>query len=193
MSGAVAVVGGHLPAARIGIVGLGQVCQQGILGPVAQHQIHAQVPVVHPEPVETRLREQAGSCLGGFVAGASDVKEAFALLEQRQHFFIEPPRQQHRAIDAQQRVGVEVGRTDRANVQIAVISQYGKFCHVVAIGTRYWKRFFKRMRSFLFSRHRSQGLVHHYRLRGAAGPESKRMGCNPRSGGKRLRPILPRC
>jgi len=181
MFGAVAVMGGHLPAARVGVVRFGQMGQQDVFGAAAQHQVRAQVPVVHPEPVEARLRKQAGGRLGGFVTGPADVEEAFALFEQRQHFFIEPPRQQHRAIDAQQRVGVEVGRADRPDVQIAVIGQYGKLGHVLAVGTRDWKRFFKRMRSFLFSRHRSQGLVHHHGLRGAARPESKRVGRNARS------------
>ncbi|GIV60677.1 MAG: hypothetical protein KatS3mg043_1766 [Rhodothermaceae bacterium] len=117
----VAVVLGHLPPAAVGVVGLGQVGQQHLLGRTAQAQVHRQVPVIEAEPVVARAGEQPDGGLGGLVPGTADVKEPFALLEQAQHLLVEQARGEHPAVDRQQGLGLEVVRGHRLDLEVAFV------------------------------------------------------------------------
>ncbi len=112
---------GHLAPARVRAVGLGQVVEQRLLDRLAQRQGHAQVSVIHREPVVAGTREQAHGRLRRLVAAAADVEKSLALLNQRQHLLVETPGCDHGAIDRVQRLLVEICRADGLDVQGAFV------------------------------------------------------------------------
>ncbi len=115
-----AEVFGHLPTAGVGIVGLGQMRQEGLPRGHAQRERRTEVAIIEAEPVVAGPFAGPGVAanggLDGFVPRTADVEMALALLQQRQHLLVEPPREHHHAEALPEVVRIEISRREPINL-----------------------------------------------------------------------------
>ena len=99
-----APVGGHLPAARAGIVRRADGLQQHVIGGDTQGQTQRAVAIVGEEPVVAGLQGKSRSHADGFMPGAGNLEENLLLTLEQDLAIIHPPRGVHVAIGFDQLV-----------------------------------------------------------------------------------------
>ena len=99
----------HLAAARARIVAGAHAREEHVVRRDAERQAQGAVAIVGIEPVVARAEVEAGSHEDGFVSGPADLKEDQALILELNLFVVDPPREQHQAVGAEEIVAGKTG------------------------------------------------------------------------------------
>ena len=102
-----APVRGHLAAARSGIVLGAYRLQKHFVGSDAQAQAKRAIAVIGEKPIVARPQNLSGRRQNGFMPRAADLEVDFMLALELHFAVIEPPGQEHGAIDADELFGGE--------------------------------------------------------------------------------------
>ena len=98
----VAPMGWHLAPAGGGIVFRAHCREQHLVRRESERETEGAVPVVRIEPVVPRPQQHSGRGEDRLVTGAADLEEDQALALELDFLVVEPSRQQHRAVCAEQ-------------------------------------------------------------------------------------------
>ena len=79
----------------VGVVALGEQVEHRLAGGHAEDEVHAEVAVVRGEVVGAALERHGRAHLGRFLARAGDDERRAALAVEREHAFVQAPREEH--------------------------------------------------------------------------------------------------
>ncbi len=97
----------HLPAAGRRIVRGANRLQEHVVRRHAQHQHQRAIAIVGEKPVVAGLQQQTRRGENSLVPRTADLKEDLVLPLELDFAVVEPPREEHRAVDAYKRIAVE--------------------------------------------------------------------------------------
>ena len=98
---------GHLPAAGTGVVLRSHCRKKHFQGGYTQHEAKRAVAVIRIQPVDSWAKEKSHRGANRFVPGAGNLEVDFVLAFQLNLAVVKPPREEHRAVNANQRVVIE--------------------------------------------------------------------------------------
>src|SRR5262249_55892307 len=93
-------VRGHLASTGTRVILCADGLQEGLERGHAEHEAQRPVAVVGGDPVYPRTYEQGGCRRDAFVAGTRNLKIDFILTFELNFAIVEPPREKHRAVEA---------------------------------------------------------------------------------------------
>ena len=126
----------HLAAARRGVVLRADGLEQHLVWRDAEHESERAVAVVREEPIVARLQQQARRDEDAFMAGAAHLKENLVLPLELDFAIVQAAREEHRAVEANQRFAVEALVFCR--VECCGGSDFGLGRHAVCLRSRGW-------------------------------------------------------
>src|ERR1700733_5249703 len=97
----------HLTSARGGIVLRADSFEKHFVSRHAERQAESAIAIVGIEPVVSSLENETGGDEYAFMAGAADLEVNFVLALELDFAVVELAREEHRAINADERVAVE--------------------------------------------------------------------------------------
>ncbi len=98
---------GHLAATGAGIVLRPRSREKSFQRRYAEHEAERAVAVVRINPVNPRPQEESHGGTNGFVPRAGNLEVDLVLAFQLNLAVVEPAREEHRAVNANQRIGIE--------------------------------------------------------------------------------------
>ena len=97
----------HLPAAGAGVVLRSHSRKKHFQGGYAEHKAKCAVAIIRINPVDPWAKEKSHRGANRFVPGAGNLEVDFVLAFQLNLAVVKPPREEHRAVNANQGVVIE--------------------------------------------------------------------------------------
>ena len=126
----------HLAAAGGGVVLCADGLEQHLVWRDAKHEGESAVAVVGEEPIVARLQHQARRDEDAFMPGTAHLKVGFVLALELDFAVVQAAREEHRAVEANQRFAVEALIFCR--VKCCGGSDFGLGRHAVCLRSRGW-------------------------------------------------------